>query len=263
MSGSVVRLATLWVAASVAVLAQDGRPRFRTATIRRNVSGISTGGGAYIVNGRLQMTNVDANTLIRTAYTTGVARALAPSQVVNGPDWLAAETYDIAAVVGPELQGKRTNELMSVRRLLLQSLLEDRFHLKVHGDVQQLPQYVLTMASDGTLGPQLGRPAASCSTRIDQACAVHVAPGRFSMGRAPLAALVNYLSTSVLRTVVVDRTGLDGMFALTVEWSPGGPSTAPEPVISALRDQLGLDLRLERAAVDVLVIDHVERPTVD
>jgi uncharacterized protein (TIGR03435 family) len=74
---------------------------------------------------------------------------------------------------------------------------------------------------------------------------------------------MDYLSNSVLRTVVVDRTGLDGMFALTLEWSPKQASTGPEPIIAALRDQLGLNLRVEIAPVDVVVIDHVERPTLN
>jgi uncharacterized protein (TIGR03435 family) len=253
-----VRVAMLSCAASVLLVAQDGRPQFNTATITHNVSGISSGGGAYIVNGRLQMTNVDANTLMRIAYTVGVAPALSPSQVVDGPDWLAGETYDISAVVGPEFQGKRTNQLMAVRRLLLQSLLEDRFRLKVHRDVRPLSQYILTSSSDGTFGPQLTRSSSSCAP-----CDVRVSPGGLSMERAPLAALVGYLSNDVLRTVVVDRTGLNGMFALTLEWSPGRASAGAESIIAALQDQLGLTLTLQRAPADVVVIDHVERPKLD
>jgi uncharacterized protein (TIGR03435 family) len=263
MSRLLLRVAIVWAAASMLVLAQDDRPKFITATITRNVSGISSGGGAYIVNGRLQMTKVDANTLIRTAYTTGVAPALSPSQVVEGPDWLVSETYDVSAVVGPEFQGKRTNQLMAVRRLLLQSLLGGRFSLKVHHDVRPLSHYVLTSSPDRTLGPQLRRPSSSCVGQIHDACEVRMSPGRFSMGRAPLAALVGYLSNDVLRTVVVDRTGLSGMFALTLEWSPRQASAGPEPITAALRDQLGLTLTLERAPVDVVVVDHVERPKLD
>jgi uncharacterized protein (TIGR03435 family) len=165
--------------------------------------------------------------------------------------------YDISAVVGAELQGKRTNQLMAVPRLLLQSLLDDRLHLKVHHDVRAMSPFLLTSASDGTLGPQLSRPSSSCVGQINEACEVRVAPGRFSIGRAPLAALVGYLSNDVL------RTGLDGMFALTLEWSPGQTSAGPAPIVEALRDQLGLTLTLERAPVDVVVIDHVERPKLD
>jgi uncharacterized protein (TIGR03435 family) len=260
---TISRAVILLSAASVLVIAQDARPKFSAATITRNVSGRASGGGAYIVNGRLQMTKVDASTLIRIAYTTGVAAALSPSQVVDGPDWLVGEPYDISAVVGPEFQGKRTNQLMAVRRLLLQSLLEDRFNLKVHRELRPLSQYVLTSSSAGTFGPQLGRPSSRCSGQVDDGCEVRVAPGRFSMGRAPLAALVGYLSNDVLRTVVVDRTGLEGMFALTLEWSPGQAAAGPAPIVAALRDQLGLTLTLERAPADVIVIDHVDRPKLD
>jgi bla regulator protein blaR1 len=263
MNRSLLRVAPLFLAAAVGVSAQDARPRFTTATIRRNVSGRSSGGGAYIVNGRLQMTNVDANTLIRIAYTMGLTAALAPSQVVDGPDWLTTDTYDVTAVTGPEFQGKRTNQLMLVRRLLLQSLLEERFKLTVHHDVRQLQQYVLALSPDRAPGPQLTRSSSTCAGQVDDSCAVRVSPGRFSMGRAPLAALVGFLSNNVLRTVVVDRTGLQGMFALTLEWPAEAPATGPAPIIAALRDQLGLNLTVERAPVDVIVVDHVERPALD
>lgn len=72
-----------------------------------------------------------------------------------------------------------------------------------------------------------------------------------------LAALVNYLAHTVVRTVIEDRTGLNGVFALTLEWSPDQPSS----IFTALEQQLGLTLTPERGPVDVVVIDHVERPT--
>jgi uncharacterized protein (TIGR03435 family) len=85
-------------------------------------------------------------------------------------------------------------------------------------------------------------------------------PGHLSTGYAPLAALVNHLETSVLRTVVVDRTGLDGMLAIDFEWSP---DASPAALSAALEQQLGLTLKPERNPVDVVVIDRIERPAED
>ena len=61
---------------------------------------------------------------------------------------------------------------------------------------------------------------------------------------------------------VVDRTGLEGMFRVELDWSPDQSGDAPS-VFTALQEQLGLRLTASRAAVDVVVIDYVERPTED
>jgi len=236
---------------------QPATPRFETVTIRRNVSRETTGGGAYITNGRLRMTNVTANALMRPAYWAGTD--LAPSQIVDGPDWVDSEGFDVTATVGPEFAGKNTNQMMPFRRALLRSLLEDRFRLKMHRETRELQRYALTMAhADGTYGPQLRRPSPQCSPAV-AACTVRVAPGHFSMGYGPLPALVNYLARSVVRTAIVDRTGLQGMFALDLEW----PTDQPLAISTALQQQLGLKLEPERGPVDVVVIDHIEQPVED
>jgi uncharacterized protein (TIGR03435 family) len=83
------------------------------------------------------------------------------------------------------------------------------------------------------------------------------------MGSLPLAALVNYLSRDVVRTVIDDRTGLSGRFALTLEWSPDLSSSNKPSIFTALQVQLGLRLEPTKEPVDVVVIDHVEKPTLD
>jgi bla regulator protein BlaR1 len=251
----------LLMAIGVAGLAAQ-KPAFAAVTIARNVSRESTGGGAYVVNGRLRMTNVTLNQLMLTTYWAGTD--LAPSQIVGGPAWVDDESYDVTATVGPEYAGKTTAQMLPVRRLLLQSLLEDRFKLTVHRETRELPKYALVMVrSDGSLGQRLQRPSPECQSAANAACAVRVVAGRFSMGHAPLAALVNYLARTVVRTVVVDRTGLQGMFALNLEWSADQPSTDKPSIFIALQDQLGLKLEPERGLADVVVIDHVEKPTLD
>jgi uncharacterized protein (TIGR03435 family) len=104
--------------------------------------------------GRFRLVNVDVRTMIAIAYRTGPR--LFPSQIVGGPDWTASEYYDINAKVGDDLAGKTQAELLSKQPLLVRSLLEDRFKLKVHRETQQLPRYSLVLSSkDGALGPQL------------------------------------------------------------------------------------------------------------
>jgi uncharacterized protein (TIGR03435 family) len=71
------------------------RPSFEAVRITRNVSHETTGGGAYITNGRLQMTNVTVNALMRAAYWAGIQ--LAPSQIVDGPSWVDSDGFDVTA----------------------------------------------------------------------------------------------------------------------------------------------------------------------
>ena len=254
-----VAIASLIVAGSVGLAAQ--KPRFEIVLLKRNVLHETPARAPYIVGGRLQMTNVTLNDLMLPAYWAGTQ--LAPSQIVGGPDWVSTESYDLTATVGAEFAGKRAGQMLPTGRLMLQSLLEDRFKLAVHWEKRDVPGYALVMSrSDGTPGPLLQRPPPECQ-RPSDACTLHVAPGRLSMGSLPLDALVNYLSRDVVRAVIDDRTGLYGRFALTLEWSPDLSSSNKLSIFTALQEQLGLRLEPTKEHVDVVVIDHVEKPTLD
>ena len=264
----IVVTALLVAATAVAVSAQ--RPSFEVATIKRNTTVNSGGGGGMAPGGRFRMVNVDVQTLILIAYRTGTQ--LFPSQVIGVPDWASSEYYDITAKVGDDLAGKPMPELFRLQPLLLQSLLEDRLKLKLHKESRETARYRLVVAgSDGALGPQLRKADVDCAA-APQRCGVQAAPGRFVAGSVPISALISFLAPNQQR-VVVDRTGLEGRYSITLEWTPdraplplGGdvppPSDKP-PLVTALQDQLGLKLESERGPVDVLVIEHVERPTED
>jgi len=250
-------------AVALVILAQNAassRPAFEVTAIKRNTSRETTGGGGYVSYGRFRMTNVDVRTLMRIAYRLDTQ--LTPSQIVDGPEWTGADTWDITARTGPEFADRPAARMMFERRLLLQSLLEDRFKLKAHRESRELDRYVLVRARpDGDVGPQI-RPARDCSP-ADTACAVRVAQGRFSAGRVPLAALVGYIARSVLQHPIADHTGLNGIYDLSLEWSPDASVTDKPSIFVALQEQLGLKLESERGSVDVVVIDHVERPMED
>jgi uncharacterized protein (TIGR03435 family) len=207
--------------------------------------------------------------MILIAYRMGAQ--LSPSQIVGGPGWTSSEYYDVTGKVGDELAGKPQATLMAAQPLLLQSLLEDRFRLKVHRETRQLPRYALVVArKDGALGPHLRRMTVDCTVE-PQRCSIQPAPGHFAGGAVRITTLIGFLSTNVQR-VVIDRTGLDGTFELDLEFTPDRaslplsadavPQVSDQPsIFTALQDQLGLKLESERGPVDVVVIDHVERPT--
>jgi len=263
-------LLAIFVGVLEAITQSARRPSFEVASIKRNVSINAERGGGFEPGGQFLMTNVDVRTLVRIAYRSGPV--LFPSQIIGGPDWTGTEYYDVAAKVGSELADKTPAELAQIQPLLLQSLLEDRLKLKAHPDKRNLQRYALVVArKDGTFGPQLRRSTADCAAESVK-CATVARQGMYMSGGTLISALSNYLASSVVQQVVVDRTGLDGRFEIHLEWQPvqmttqpGAdltPASADKPsIFTALQEQLGLKLESERGPVDVIVIDHVERPT--
>jgi uncharacterized protein (TIGR03435 family) len=154
-------------------------------------------------------------------------------------------------------------------RLMFQTLLEKRFHLKVHRETQQLSVYTLTQTKKGpklhpwTQGapqPIVGRAVpdgivANFSSREDP----HHIVGR----KAPIAKLASYL-TRMLQVPVTDETGLAGDYNFELTWESDAPPLAPpDPALVAavLQEQLGLKLEKHRRPIEILVVDHIEKPS--
>src|SRR5215467_2712923 len=151
-AGIALVLATM----SAVVVAQSAAPRlaFEVASIKRNTTVDSGGGGGFAPGGRFRITNIDVMTIVMIAHRTGPQ--LFRSQIVGGPDWIASETYDITAKVDDDLAGKPLAELFAMQPALLRSLLEDRFKLKSHRETRELQRYALVPArKDGSFGPHL------------------------------------------------------------------------------------------------------------
>jgi len=174
---------------------------------------------------------------------------------------------------------------------MLRTLLEERFKLVVHQETRDLPIYALTLArSDGKLGPKLVRSDVDCDKVIAELaeairktgrpplgppgqappCSTGGPPGKFTGNDITMQMLADVLIASVNRMdavdrVVVDRTGLSGGFDLTLEWTPDElvAASSGASIFTALQEQLGLKLEPTRGPVEVIVIDHVERPTPD
>lgn len=254
------------VVAAAALVAQDvaTRPAFEVAAIKRSAALDTDGTLGLLPGGRFRSINFDARTLVGIAYRTRAPRVLFPSQIIGAPDWMASERYDINAKIRAELaatmdSADRDPDLMPK---LVQSLLEDRFKLKVHMDVRDMPVYALVVASkDGALGPQLHRSTVDCQKDRSK-CMIRGGAGRFTGGSVTIEMLATMLSNPAGR-LVFDRTGLTGKFDADLEWSPDQTATDKPSIFSAVQEQLGLKLESTRGPVDVVVIDHVERPVED
>jgi uncharacterized protein (TIGR03435 family) len=105
------------------------------------------------------------------------------------------------------------------------------------------------------------RSTARCPDEREK-CSLRFQVGHVTGGAMTMQALVSIISSNVER-VVEDATGLTGIFDADLEWSPDQTAPDKPSIFAAVQEQLGLKLESARAAVDVLVIDHVEKPTPD
>jgi uncharacterized protein (TIGR03435 family) len=234
------------------------RPTFEVATIKRNTSLDGSGGMRNEAGGRFEAVNVPVFWLVAGAYSESMG-ALRPSQIIGALGWLESEHYDIIARAANPSDMSSFNKT----RLLLRSLLEDRFKLRVHRDQRQMPIYALVRArSDGGLGPRFKQSTPDCFQESAK-CGFPGGPiGRIKADAISMDILTQLLANATDR-IVVDRTGLQGGFAIDLEWSPDQTASDKPSIFTATQEQLGLKLESTRGPVDVIVIDHVEKPTPD
>jgi len=279
----VITVAGLLVVAAYGLFGQSADPpRFATVSIKRNPSreqlsmAVPMGVG-YRPGGRLVAGNAPLTMLIQRAY------AVQGFQVVGGPAWINTDGYDIEAKPDRNTDQKRM-------WLMLQTLLSDRFKLAMHNETRNLPVYDLQAVRSGPkLPPPQGGACSEVMTSLPgpgQRPAPPCGPGLLQAGTGlnmegtsvSMPAFAKMLSTLVGREVI-DKTGYTGRFALHLEFAmdealaglpnPQGPDASGQPadpaarpsIRTALQEQLGLRLQTSTGPVDVLVIDHVERPT--
>jgi uncharacterized protein (TIGR03435 family) len=272
------------------------RPSFEIASVKLNKSADQTfanfplgPGDVYSSNGgHFTARGHPLVSYLFFAYKiTGDQSAAVLSQL---PGWASTDRFDIEA----KTDGDPAKDTKDQMRLMMQSLLADRFGLKAHYETKEVPVFALTLAKPGKTGPQLrAHPAdAPCSTAIPSAAAGFAAtvdggfpelcggflgmtpamPGRFRMGarNVTIDFIGTHLISNFLNRPVIDRTGLSGKFDVVVEFSPevNGPGAGdfqPDPngptFLEALSEQLGLKAESQKGPVQVLVIDHVDHPT--
>jgi uncharacterized protein (TIGR03435 family) len=197
--------------------------------------------------GRFTAENVSLRALIQLAF------GIRDFQLAGGPSWIGTEKYDIVAKTGAPKEMSSDEEL----KPLLQALLADRFMLKFHRQTKQLPVYALVVVR--------GRPKLTPNTNATAAPSTSISSGgdKFSMEatKSSMARLCNILGRRLDRTVI-DKTGLKGEFDFKLEWAPDQAVDSSGPsIIAALQEQLGLKLEAKKGPVEIIVIDHIEKPS--
>jgi bla regulator protein BlaR1 len=229
----------------------------------------------------LSATNVTLQTLIRDVYR------VQESQIAGPPDLLNSDKYDIEArmekSVADELRKLDPMQSLPERQRMLQALLADRFKLTVHRESKELPVYALVIAESGPK-IQEAKPGDTYVNGIKGPNGRPGGPGNIRMGRGMLtgqaltmADFVRALSDQLGRPVL-DKTGLTGKYDLTLHWTsddsqlpmlrePEGAHSAPPPapsgssLFTVIQEQLGLELEPQDSPMEILVIDHVEKPS--
>ena len=266
-------------------------PAFQLVSVKANKSGnefsnmnvsLLPGDASAPTGGLLSGTNVPLISYIYFAYklTGSQLQLLLPTV----PSWVITDKFDLQA----HADGNPSNDQL---RLVLQSVLADRFRLATHYETRQLPVFALVLAKPGTTGAQLNlhvdNPPCSSAPPADDGRSAFpetVAGGlpgdcgriealpssrlRVGARKIPIGLLAATLpQMHNLDRPVVDQTGLAGNYDFAFEWTarrvdranPRGEKPSPE-FVRDLNDQLGLRLEPQTGSSEVFVIDRVEKP---
>ncbi|HLY40691.1 MAG TPA: TIGR03435 family protein [Terracidiphilus sp.] len=189
------------------------------------------------------------------------------------PKWILEKRFDINAKFD---LGQDPHPTLEQRRGMLQRLLADRFKLVVHHERREFALYALVQAKRGEKFAEAKPQDQQKSATYGVMCTVTGGgKGAIEMRGCTVADLANDLNDRArfeLSRKVVDETGLTGRYNIALHWTPvdtGGP-TSPQsnpsdaespPLITALKEQLGLELRPTKGLLDTIVVDHIEMPS--
>lgn len=199
-------------------------------------------------------THVTLHELIREAF--GVQN----SQITGGPDWVNTGFYD-EEVKFTAAPGTDHPQRVIQLRLALQAVLADRFKLQVHRELKPLPVYELVVGPDGQKMTETQNSSDKLKKQVFSL--LQGPPGHYTGTAVKMPTLIGVLEWQ-LGIPVIDKTGLKGAydFTFTVEGGETRPLPSdPAPLLKAVSEQLGLELKPSTDPIDVLVIDHAEPVT--
>ena len=244
---------------------------FDVVSIKRNNSGSAN--VRFMVNeSGINLTNTDTADLIAAAY------GIKPDLIFGLPHSMDSMRFDVEAKMSAEdaaaVKKLDMQHREAARKSMEQALLADRFKLKAHVEVKQLPVYELVIAKgglkmkefdlaashpDGFKGPD-GKPMPGMTRG---------SPTSFSGQGISIRVLTNFMEYHLHRTIV-DKTGLTGQYDVNLTWAPDRDTTADPSAaaadtapsfFTAFEEQLGLKLQPGKGPVDTLVIDQIEQPS--
>jgi uncharacterized protein (TIGR03435 family) len=268
-----VTTACLSVRGQAAQAPDQKRLAFDVASVKANTSGALGSSTQNTLPDGYTVTNQPLRGIISLVYGVPFFR------MSGGPDWMSTDRFDIVAKSSHRITADE-------KRAMLRTLLEERFKLKTHWETHEGRIFALVMArADREPGPNLVPTTLDCGTILATSqrsesrvppqrrdvlspCTASTSPTRFRGSVIQINSFAAWLGMAI-RETVVDQTGLSGWFDIDLIVSQeSAPKVPPDALTAAsatsigtaLQEQLGLKLEPTRGPVDVLVIDHVERP---
>jgi len=195
-------------------------------------------------------------TLLFHAYAPEITTG---DQVKGLPEWANSTRWTVQAKMDPDtmaaFQKLPPKDQAEQRKLMLLSILTDRFQMKLHQESKERPGYDLVIAKNG--------PKVEGMKPGERPGGANMRSGRIDVRGMPIAAFTQVL-THVVGRPVVDKTGLTGQYDITVTYAPEepiAPQTDAPSLFTALEEQLVLKLVPSKASVSIFVIDLIDRPS--
>ena len=188
-----------------------------------------------------KMSGATLSQLIERAYN------LKAPQII-GPAWFTTNQYDIA---GRAESGSSPLQLNLQAQKQLQAMLADRFKLKFHRETRNIPVFELVVAKNGLKIREvaLDKTKTWGLFRVDR-------NGHMTGAQVDMQQLANPFLSDLTGQLVMDKTGLNGVYDVAFDWTWGDNQS----ILTALQEQLGLELKPQTSSAEVLVVDHVEEP---
>jgi uncharacterized protein (TIGR03435 family) len=236
----------------------DAKPKFDVVTVKP--SDPNRPGKLFTIRGRQILTiNTTVNDLITFAYS------LQTKEILNAPPWMD-EKYDVDGV--PDVEGQPSLPQM---RMLIADALVQRFGLKFHTEQREMTAYAVTVAKGG---PKL---IVSTAPKNSPGGFGFRGLGKLQVNNFTMKDFCHGMQEAVMDKPVVDQTGLTDRYDFTLDWTPDQSQfasfgahipppnpddpNAPPSLFTALQEQLGLKMEVTKANVDVMVIDHIDKPS--
>ena len=242
-------------------MAADANPGFDVVTIKPSTPG-AQGKGFGFRGTHFVTRNTNLNDLVAFAY------GLHSKQIIGAPDWFGTDLFDIDGT--PDVPGQPS---LHQTELMVQKLLPDRFALKFHHDQRELSVYIITVASGG---PKMTKTTAGPN---DPQGFGFRGLGDLTVRNMNMKEFASWMQSGVMDRPVVDHTGLTDKYDFQLKWTPddsqfaqfrgvgavappaGDNPDAPPSLYTAVQEKLGLKIEAGKAMDDVIVIDHVEKPS--
>ena len=253
-------------------------PKYDVASIKPNKSGEMKIMMMFKPNG-VSMTGATTQMMLTQAFS------VEDDRIVGAPSWVKSDRFDVEAKVAPEDASKLDKLKREQRFTMLQPLLEDRFNLKFHHETRELPVYELVLSKGGSKLQQSEPDIAGGDGARGKHTTFIMGMGNIEGKGSSIDSLIHVLSQQLGRTII-DKTGLSGNFDYTLHFTPEnmprqvGPGPGPGPdggraggdappppdtsgpdIFTAIQEQLGLKLISGKGPVDVIVIDHIDKPS--